>query len=274
MESIAVIILNYNTWRETIQEIDIVHSTCGIDYSNIIVVDNASINDSLIKLKEAQNKYQFILINSLENKGYAAGNNIGLRYAYGKYKHALILNNDIIIEDKKMIENLLDIFYEDNSVAIANPDIISPEGYLFNRDSKRPNFYDLTIGMYSYKKKGRMLVDLGGYGYVYRPQGCCMLVDLEKLKDVDFLDEHTFLYNEEPILAERLLSKNYKCACVFTTTVIHNHSNTIKREIDRHKVRQIKNDSFKYYLKEYRKFNIIQIKICIIFNYLKLLVIN
>ena len=35
-----------------------------------------------------------------------------------------------------------------------------------------------------YRKVGRRIKDLGGYGYVYRPQGCSMMVDLEKLDEI------------------------------------------------------------------------------------------
>ena len=34
-----------------------------------------------------------------------------------------------------------------------------------------------------------------------------MMVDLDKMNEVDYFDEKTFLYCEEPILAERLLKK-------------------------------------------------------------------
>lgn len=48
---------------------------------------------------------RYTIVKSDENCGYAAGNNIGLRYAYdNQYKYAWILNNDIIIEDSNLIE--------------------------------------------------------------------------------------------------------------------------------------------------------------------------
>ena len=45
-KDVAVIILNFKSWQETIQEADICNEFLGIDYENIIIVDNASPNDS------------------------------------------------------------------------------------------------------------------------------------------------------------------------------------------------------------------------------------
>ena len=170
MDNIAVIILNYNTWKESIKEADMLHDLCNVDYRNIIIVDNASPNESSDQLKSNSSR-GYVFIRSLENKGYAAGNNIGLKYAYEHgYRYAWILNNDILIQDRDIISKLIHVFKRDNSVAVVSPDIYAPDGHLFNRDAKRPNMYDFTLGMLRYKKKGRMVDDLGGFAYVYRPQ--------------------------------------------------------------------------------------------------------
>ena len=266
----AIVILNYKSWSDTLKEIEACVKLLKFDCQDIIVIDNCSPNDSCEKLKNASIEQNFVFIAAEKNLGYAAGNNIGLRYAHDKgYKYAWILNNDIIIDDAQIITKMVDVFAKDSSVAVVNPDIYAPDGYMFNRDAKRPTFFDYTIGAWKYKKNGREIQDLGGYAYIYRPQGCCMMVDLEKLDEVNYMDEHTFLYVEEPILAERLLKHNYRCACCLNAKIIHNHSTTVKSALAKNKIRKINNESFEYYLKEYRKFNTIQIKLCCLFNYIK-----
>ena len=269
INEVAVVILNYKSWRDTLNEIDMCHKEIGIDYENIIVVDNASPNESKEELeKNSQLGYRFIY--STENNGYASGNNIGLKYAFNNgYKYALILNNDILFNDKEFLKKLLEVVDKDNKLAVVNPDVYSPSGYLFNRDVKRPNLFDYTVGMYLYKKKGRNIQDIDKYGYVYRPQGCCMLVDLNKLNQVDYLDDSTFLYYEEVILAERLLNKGFRCACCTDTSIIHNHSTTVKSSFELNEIIKIKNKSFSYYLKEYRHYSNLKIKMCCAFNFLK-----
>lgn len=269
INEVAVVILNYKSWRDTLNEIDLCHKEIGIDYENIIVVDNASPNESKEELeKNSQLGYRFIY--STENNGYASGNNIGLKYAFNHgYKYALILNNDILFNDKEFLKKLLEVVDKDNKLAVVNPDVYSPSGYLFNRDAKRPNLFDYTVGMYLYKKRGRNIHDIDKYGYVYRPQGCCMLVDLNKLNQVDYLDDSTFLYYEEVILAERLINKGFRCACCTNTSIIHNHSTTVKSSFELNEIIKIKNKSFSYYLKEYRHYSNLKIKMCCAFNFLK-----
>ena len=98
INEVAVVILNYKSWKDTLNEIDMCHKEIGIDYENIIVVDNASPNESKEELeKNSQLGYRFIY--SAENNGYASGNNIGLKCAFNNgYKYALILNNDILFK--------------------------------------------------------------------------------------------------------------------------------------------------------------------------------
>lgn len=275
MSDIAVIILNYNGWKQSVEEMELCNKFLQIDYGDIIIVDNASTDNSSVMLKNVQKDSEFILLESKENKGYAAGNNLGMRYAYKKgYQYAWILNNDIVIDDKDILNKIKEIFCKDAFVAVVNPDIYAPDGHMFNRDAKKPTFLDYTINILGYKKQGRQVTDLGGYAYVYRPQGCCMMVDLKKMNEVNYMDEKTFLYVEEPILAERLLAKGYKCACCLTASIVHNHSKTVKSTFKKNKIRKMKIRSFKYYLKEYRKFNPVQVWICAAFDYLKWVVLE
>lgn len=270
MEKIAIVILNYVTWQETLKELNIVHEVMGIPYKDVIIVDNHSPNESYLELKKSI-KLGFSLLLADENGGYASGNNIGLRYArkHG-YKYAWILNNDIIINDTDLLTKLMAIFAKDDSVATVNSDVFAPNGHLFNRDSVRPTWWDLTFGMSSYRKRGRKLDITDGYAYIYRPQGCSMILDLDKVADVNYLDEKTFLYSEEIILAERLMKKGYRCALNPDVQVIHNHSTTVRTMVQKNKIWKIQQDSFLYYLNNYREFNKLQIWICWIFNGLKI----
>lgn len=274
MERIAVVILNYNTWQKTISEINMISSLFHLKADQLIVVDNASSNDSYEQLqKRKAGKYH--LLRAKHNNGYAAGNNIGMKYAYRLgYQYAWIINNDILIEDAMLLHKMLNILVKDDRLAVVNPDIYAPDGHMFNRESKRPSFYDYTLGMLAYRKAGRQIKDLGGYGYVYRPQGCCMLVDLRKIKEAGYMDEHTFLYGEEVILAERLRNKGYLCGCCTSAKVIHDHSFTVKGAFTKSKLNRMKIESFRYYLRKYRKFSVAATKICCLFYQMKLILLG
>lgn len=275
MKSIAVIILNYMTWQETLREVDAVSPLLAGKPHEIIVVDNCSPNDSAQQL-EAHAPGRFTFLRSERNGGYAAGNNIGLRYAAERgFRYCWILNNDIEFHDSAVLPKMLSVFDRDPAIAAVSPDIYAPDGYLFNRDALRPTLWDLTFGMLSYKKRGRAEAEAKkGWLYVYRPQGCCMLLDTQKLQEVGFMDEHTFLYCEEIILAERLLAVGALCACCSDTGVIHNHSYTVRKVLS--KLDYVKSNarSFQYYLKQYRKFAFPTRTLCCIFYALKVLVLK
>lgn len=268
-KSIAVVILNYNTWQDTLEEVRLLCEKAYIEYKDIIIVDNGSQNGSYEELF-ARKEMGFTLLQSVSNKGYAAGNNIGLKYALANgYKYALVINNDILFYDDFHLDTLVAVFERNADIAAVNPDVYSPKGHLFNRDAKRFSFFDMSFGLFFYPRKGRKINMIDDYAYIYRPQGCCMVLDLDKLAEVDFLDEHTFLYSEEIILAERFLEKGYKCACVPTVKVIHNHSKTVKSALDRKKIKKIQEQSFLYYLTEYRKYGKVKRAICLFFFRIK-----
>lgn len=274
MDSLAVVILNYKTWQDTLSEAKEIADNCGVCWSDIVIVDNCSQNDSVEGLN-ANKFWGYVLIENKNNMGYAAGNNIGLRYAYRKgYKYAWIVNNDVLIKDKEIISKILQIFSKDENIAAVSPDIYAPSGHMFNRDCTCPSFFDLTVGMLKYSKKGRKMANHGGFGYVYRPQGCCMFLDLDKMADVDYMDEATFLYSEEIILAERLCRKGYKCACCCDSYVIHNHSKTVKSVFDKKRIRKMQVNSFAYYLKKYRGYGRLKNKIGCWFYTVKLILLG
>lgn len=275
MDSVAVIILNYMTWKETLKEVQAVRAVLADRPCEIIVVDNCSPNESGEKLAQAA-EGNFTLLHAPNNGGYAAGNNIGLRYAAQKgHAYGWVLNNDIEFTDPQVLNKLLAVFEKDEAIAVVNPDVYSPEGYLFNRDAIKPSFWDLTFGMLSYKRRGRAEQDAEkGWLYINRPQGCCMLLDIRKTGEVDFMDEYTFLYCEEIILAERLLQKGYRCACCSGTGIIHNHSYTVRKTLSKMKYVRSNLNSFAYYLKEYRRFCLPARLLCELFYALKLLVLD
>ncbi|MGN0999419.1 MAG: glycosyltransferase family 2 protein [Faecousia sp.] len=275
MEGVAVIILNYMTWQETLREVQAVQATLKDIPHELIVVDNCSPNDSAAQLSQASGG-QFTFLQSDANLGYAAGNNIGLRCAAEKgWKYAWILNNDIEFDDPEVLKKMLSVFARDPAIAAVSPNIYAKDGYLFNRDAVRWNFYNMTFGMLAYKKAGRGEEEAKkGWLYTYRPQGCCMVLDVQKAAQADFLDEHTFLYYEEAILAERLLAKGFRCACCSETGVIHNHSYTVRKTLS--KLNYIRNNlkSFCYYLKQYRHYRALTRLVCSGFCALKLLILK
>ena len=76
----VIIILVWNDYENTKATIDSVLKSEGVDY-DILVVDNASTDGCIEKLREDYGSYDNIsFLMNKENWGYAEGNNIALRY--------------------------------------------------------------------------------------------------------------------------------------------------------------------------------------------------
>lgn len=274
MQNLAIIILNYNTYQMTI---DLVNSLVKIapgNFCEIVVVDNASPNESAQKLEEEAKKNKlFTFLRSTKNGGYAAGNNIGLKYATGKgYKYSLVLNNDIEIDSFEQINRMIDLFSQNRKIGAVSPRIVGKDG---KKDPplyfKKPSFWDLSLGIVFYHKK-RFIFDENRNTRIYAPRGSCMLLKNESLKKADYLDESTFLYYEEPVLAERLLHVGYECWLCGDSFVVHHHSATISKAINKKKLIKTITQSYKIYLSHYRKFNLFQVLFCILIRKLSILI--
>ncbi len=109
--NLSVIVVSYNTAELTLQTLDALQKSCALTPDltyELIVVDNASTDASpeLIRTYEPTSKQcTYIPILSKENKGFGAGNNLGLRKATGEY--VLLLNSDLIA-DHVNFEELID----------------------------------------------------------------------------------------------------------------------------------------------------------------------
>ena len=268
---VAVVILNYNTYHLTINEIENIEAVLEGDSLDIFIVDNCSTNESVEKLNsflkenksELRNRYT--LLCSASNGGYAAGNNIGIKAANeAGAKYTLLINNDILFTSPDTITQLVGYMEKNPSVGAISPRIVSKDG---SHDKpiyyKKPSFWDLSFGIRSYVGKIKEQDDELIYE-MYAPRGSCMLLRNDDLKQIGLLDEGTFLYYEEPILAESLQAINKKVVHYGSVGVIHNHAETIKSNISRKRNRAIVVRSLNYYLRKYRRFNYVERMVCLL----------
>ena len=262
MKKVLVIILNYKTYEMTIKLIRELKKLDGALF-DIYVVDNCSPNESADVLSEHSEKLGYSFYKNKENTGYAAGNNIGIRYAIENgYDYSLILNNDLEIVDSAFIEKLVQVGDKHPNVACIGPKILDMDHHPVAPYCNRPTFYTMTFGIVSEKKNRNQHID--DAGVVYRLFGCCMLLKNSAMKLVDCMDERTFLYCEEEILAERLLAKGYVAYYCPEVSIVHMESATINREhIDKSMWKtRILMDSMNIYLHDYRHYNKLTVKIC------------
>lgn len=261
-KTVLVLILNYRTPQMTIKLIDQIRNTVQYSDYDILVVDNKSPDDSAMILSEAAQRDGFLFIEENKNRGYAAGNNVGIRYAivHG-YKYTLIMNSDIEINDGIFLSHMVNIADHKADVGCVGPKIYSSNGKPVAPFCRRPTPFRNSIGLLNelrYRKKR-----INTSGYVYNVYGCCMLVKNDVMAKIDCMDEETFLYYEEAILSERMLSENSFAYYDAEVSVIHKESSSMKIDPAR-KRRTIKNitKSRELYMRKYRKYNGIERLAC------------
>ena len=222
----------------------------------IIVVDNKSTDDSLKHLKKYENN-KIKIIEAEENKGYAAGLNAGAKEVIKKLKNCNIIfsNSDVIINKEEDLEKLSKDIGK-HSIAVVGPTIV--ENRSLNRGWMLPTIKDeikFNLPLVSRKYRKEILYDDEHYNedlsIVGVVSGCFFCVSGKVLEEVDYFDEATFLYYEEQILSKKLEEKDYQVAVDNNVVIIHNHSVTIDKNINRvNKYKELKK-SQRYFVKEY-----------------------
>lgn len=270
-KDLAVVILNYKSSKLTLSLVDILN-TYGFSRS-IFVVDNHSEDDSANLFSEYAECDKITFIQSTSNKGYSAGNNLGLEAAYHEgYKYGLVLNSDIEIGDDGVFNDMCRCMEGNTNRACVCPRIKSPNGLEIPQRLYRPSAMDFSFGIFSFEKKIQMEnARMKGDFPIYRAHGCCMMVDLYKMAEIGWFDESTFLYFEESILAERMLEKGYLTYCCGSSTITHNHSVVTKTFLNKWQMIKIYAKSARIYMGKYRKWQFPIIQFCVAIKSLSML---
>ncbi len=221
---LSVVIVNYQTFELTKNTID---SIFRYDYPfsyEILVVDNASTDDSLARLQDYfKDKVTFIA--SKENNGFAAGNNQALEIAKGKY--VLLLNSDTIVWENTL-EDIYSYMEMHKDVGAAGCRVLLENGEL-DKACKRsfPNvknsFFRLFHIPTSSKDDNYNLIDLPDDG-IYEIDcltGAFMFMRAEALDEVGFLDETFFMYGEDIDLCFRIKKAGWKIVYYGESKITH-----------------------------------------------------
>ncbi|MBQ8891814.1 MAG: glycosyltransferase family 2 protein [Bacilli bacterium] len=253
----AIIILNYNDYNTTFEMLNRIKDYKVLDM--ILVVDNHSSDDSFNKLKKLETD-KIKVIETNENKGYAYGNNYGLKYLEAKdINNVIISNPDVMVDEDTIIKLKEDL--ESPDVTLVAP-IIDEHGVL-SRGWKLPRFREdfLSNINYFHKYASKLLSYKDEYYnkelvQVEAVHGCFFMIKLDKFKEIGYFDDATFLYYEENILGSKLKKHSYKSYIDTSVLVKHNLSVSVNKSFNSLKKYKILKTSQRYYEKEYNKLNL------------------
>ncbi len=203
---VFIIILNYNG-KDFLK--NTLESVYKLNYQNyqVVVVDNASTDGSFEEARLSFGKFNFI--QNSHNVGFAAGNNIAIKWALEKMAdYVFLLNNDALVEEETLTK-LIDEAKKDNLLGILSP-------IIYKGDSKQVWFSGGKINWL--KMRAEHVEDILETQYV---TGCAMLIKKEVFKKIGLLDEKFFLYYEDTDFSFRAIKAGFKLKIVKTANVFH-----------------------------------------------------
>jgi GT2 family glycosyltransferase len=216
---VSVVIPNWNG-KEYLR--DCIASLKNQTYNNleIIVVDNASIDDSIQYLQK--NFPATKIIKHSKNLGFGAANNTGIRAARGKY--IMMLNNDTRLEPECIEELKKSIDKDEKFGACASKILLEHENNLVDVAGIAVCLDGLSIG------RGRLESGdkFNDEEEVFFASDCACLYRKVMLEDIgltdEIYDEDFFAYADETDIGWRAQLAGWKCIYTPKAIVYHLHS--------------------------------------------------
>lgn len=230
MNKIAIIILNYNSSTDCRKCIGFLKRQEDVEME-IVVVDNCSPKEGEQDyIKQLCKEQGCTFIQTNENRGYNAGNNIGLRYAAEKgYRYALIANPDMEFPQKNYLKLMVAAMEKDDDVAVCGSNILSASGERENPWSFSSMWEEFPGIVYTKKMLGKERTPLHSKNcYCDILHGCCIMVNLQIISQCGYFDENIFLYCEEAILGRQIKKYGKRMYYLHDATALHQHIESSK----------------------------------------------
>jgi len=233
---VSVIIVNWNTRALLLECLESVHRTLDAIPFEVLVVDNASVDDSVVAVRAAYPSVKVMANN--QNRGFAAANNRALKQMAGRY--ALLLNTDTILT-QGAVKTLID-FMEKN----GNAGMVC--GQLLNRDGTRQNSFANFPGVWSLLFNESLLSLLfpgrfpGKRTQTAEPMevdsciGACMMVRKAAIDAVGLLDEAYFFFFEETDWAKRMQQWGWRVFFLPTARIYHLQGQSVGHHVKSRKL--------------------------------------
>ncbi len=202
----AAVLVN---WNNNAELVDCVRSLLSSDYPDlrIVVVDNDS---TIFDAALLRNCFPGVaIIRNPENRGFAAGLNVGTAEARKTdAKYVLFLNSDVVV-DPSAIREMVMLAETSEKIGIVGPKILDGS----RRNTIQSVGSRLSRSLAKILDEGRGEIDAGQFEEVKEFDyvgGCALLARASLLERVGPLDETYFLYFEENDWCLRVRREGFK----------------------------------------------------------------
>lgn len=227
MDRIAVVILNFNNYEDTVDCIDRI---VGCEQLDIILVDNAS-EDGSGDLAAKQYGDSIHYIQTGRNAGYAAGNNVGIKFAKEALcdKYICLLNNDTL-PSPDLFGRLKLCLEEHPSCAFVGPVLLEMTSENIVQSAGADIFIskgDVPIRHSGEKYEVEERVEECGY-----VGGACIMFRSKEIEVYGYIPECYFLYFEETEWCLNASRLGMSVLCDWRCSLIHKGSATVSQHRD------------------------------------------
>lgn len=222
----AILVVNYNKYEDTIDCVASILKSETTEQYKIVVIDNASSNDSLERLQILKENGKVVLLTAEENKGYCAGNNIGIKYAFENFNPDFIwiLNPDTLVE-KDTLQKLHDFAAKKDDLGILGnklvyyPDTQYLQG-LGGSDIRIQKGGKFAPGKHFYHMypANTVLPEVVSVDLII---GASMYIPANVFKTIGFMDERFHLYGDETEFCCRAAKFGFRNYAISSATVYH-----------------------------------------------------
>lgn len=224
--NVSIIIVNYKKYEDVFACVESIRkSETELSY-NIIIVDNCSPNDSFSRLQQIADDETVLLLKSEENKGYCAGNNVGIKFAMENFspEYIWILNPDTLV-DKNAMQNLYAYAETKSDLGILGCRLV------YYPDTQ----YLQALGGGDFKIQKNGLLAPGGHIYhlcssdTMLPSeikldliiGASMFIPRRVFQKCGLMDERFYLYSDENEFCLRTAKFGFNHYAISSATVYH-----------------------------------------------------
>jgi len=223
---LSILIVTWNVKNDLLNCLRSIEENRPGDEYEVIVVDNASADDTVSVLKRDFPNVE--LIANTETRGFSAANNQAIKIAKGEY--VLLLNPDTAVHPRSL-DNLIKVLDEKPTAGACGPRLIDPDGTTHPSVGYVPTFRSLlygktffrSLGIFRshYKKLTANKLNYDRQSEVEQLSGAALMVRRSVIEQIGALDENFFLYYEDADLCLRIRKAGWKILYVPKAVVTH-----------------------------------------------------
>jgi GT2 family glycosyltransferase len=222
MKHVAIVLVNYNSEKETRACLESLRKIKTLDFTfSIVVVDNGS--KEPLNLSHEVLPKNTTVVRSDSNLGFTSGNNLGIEHEWKQETpdYVLLLNNDTTVAEDFLIQ-LIACAEKDEKAGVVTPKIyFSPDrefhsqSYTQDEHGKVLWYAGGSIDWRNLDAFHRGVDELDRQHFDAQTEsdfatGCCMLIPRAVIERVGRFDKKYFLYLEDVDLSLRIRQAGFK----------------------------------------------------------------